>query len=179
MTDGTTITESSMRIVVLGVGNVLLSDEGVGVRAVEELGRRYALPPWVTLIDGGTSAMELLDDLAGCDLLVIADCVRAGNPPGTLLRLRDEEIPALFRTKLSPHQVGLPDVLATLAVTGEAPAHTLLFGVEPASLATGIGLSPPVTAVFPALVEAIAAALGAAGVSLDAPPGTDPRRLPA
>ena len=94
-----------MRIVVLGVGNILLSDEGIGVRAVEELDRRYRLPPEVVLLDGGTSGMELLDDLARCDLLVMADCVRAGNPPGTLLRLKDEEIPALFRTKLSPHQV--------------------------------------------------------------------------
>jgi hydrogenase maturation protease len=147
---------TDMRIVVLGVGNILLSDEGIGVRAVEELGRHYALPPGVELIDGGTSAMELLDDLAGSDLLIIADCVRAGFSPGSLIRLVDDEIPALFRTKLSPHQVGLPEVLGTLVITGEAPKQTVLFGVEPKTLATGIGLSEPVAAMLPTLLEGIA-----------------------
>jgi len=156
-----------MRIVVLGVGNILLSDEGIGVRAIEELGQRYQPPPEVELIDGGTSAMELLDDLANCDLLIIADCVRAGKSPGTLLRLQDEEIPALFRTKLSPHQVGLPDVLATLLITHEAPAHTILFGVEPETLATGMGLTPTVAAVLPGLVDAIAGEIAAAGLAME------------
>lgn len=155
-----------MRIVVLGVGNILLTDEGIGVRAIEELGKVHDLPPEVELIDGGTSAMELLDDLANCDLLIIADCVRAGKAPGTLLRLKDEEIPALFRTKLSPHQVGLPDVLATLVITHEAPVHTVLFGVEPESLATGMGLTPTVEAVLPRLVEAIATEIAHAGLAV-------------
>ncbi|MFA5081001.1 MAG: HyaD/HybD family hydrogenase maturation endopeptidase [Hydrogenophilaceae bacterium] len=155
-----------MRIVVLGVGNILLTDEGIGVRAIEELGRRYQLPPEVELIDGGTSAMELLDDLANCDLLIIADCVRAGKTPGDLLRLKDEEIPALFRTKLSPHQVGLPDVLATLVITHEAPTHTVLFGVEPESLATSMSLTPVVAATLPHLVDAIAQEISAAGVAV-------------
>lgn len=155
-----------MRIVVLGVGNILLTDEGIGVRAIEELGQRYSLPPEVELIDGGTSAMELLDDLANCDLLIIADCVRAGKAPGALLRLKDEEIPALFRTKLSPHQVGLPDVLATLVITHEAPEHTILFGVEPESLATCMALTPVVEATLPHLVEAIAQEIIAAGVPI-------------
>lgn len=155
-----------MRIVVLGVGNILLTDEGIGVRAIEELDRRYALPEEVVLLDGGTSAMELLDDLANCDLLIIADCVRAGKTPGSLLRLQDEEIPALFRTKLSPHQVGLPDVLATLVITHEAPKHTVLFGVEPVSLATHMGLTPTVEATLPILVDAIVQEIAATGVSI-------------
>ncbi|MEW5770827.1 MAG: HyaD/HybD family hydrogenase maturation endopeptidase [Pseudomonadota bacterium] len=159
------------RVVVLGVGNILLSDEGVGVRAVEELGRRYRLPEGVELLDGGTSAMELLDDLAGCDLLVIADCVRAGQPPGTLMRLADDDIPALFRTRLSPHQVGLPEVLGTLVLTGEAPAHTVLYGVEPETLATGIGLSECVAASLPRLLEGLAREVCAeTGVEMAAAP---------
>lgn len=159
-----------MRVVVLGVGNILLSDEGIGVRAIEELGRAYDLPPEVELIDGGTSAMELLDDLANCDTLVIADCVRAGRPPGHLLRLVDEEIPALFRTKLSPHQVGLPEVLATLVITHEAPRRTVLFGVEPESLATGMELTNTVATTLPRLVEALAREIAAAGLEIKAKP---------
>jgi hydrogenase maturation protease len=159
-----------MRVVVLGVGNILLSDEGVGVRAIEDLGRAYALPPEVELIDGGTSAMELLDDLANCDLLIIADCVRAGRPPGHLLRLVDDEIPALFRTKLSPHQVGLPEVLATLVITNEAPRRTVLFGVEPESLATGMGLTVTVAATLPHLVTALAREIADAGLEISERP---------
>jgi hydrogenase maturation protease len=159
-----------MRVVVLGVGNILLSDEGVGVRAIEDLGRTYALPPEVELIDGGTSSMELLDDLANSDLLIIADCVRAGRPPGHLLRLVDDEIPALFRTKLSPHQVGLPEVLATLVITNEAPRRTVLFGVEPESLATGMGLTATVAATLPRLVTALAREITDAGLGISPRP---------
>lgn len=156
-----------MRIVVLGVGNILLTDEGIGVRAIEELGKAYVLPPEVVLIDGGTSAMELLDDLANCDLLIIADCVRSGRPPGSLIRLVDEEIPALFRTKLSPHQVGLPEVLGTLLITHEAPKRTVLFGVEPESLATAMELTPTVAARLPDLVAALAKEITDAGIPIE------------
>ena len=155
-----------MRAVVLGVGNILLSDEGVGVRAVERLAHDYRLPENVTVLDGGTSAMELLDDLARADLLIIADCVRTGRPPASQVRLADGEVPALLRQKLSPHQVGLSDVLATLVIADEAPGRIIIHGVEPASLATGMALTPAVAAALPGLVEAIAGDLEAAGLTL-------------
>jgi hydrogenase maturation protease len=154
------------RIVVLGVGNILLTDEGVGVRAIEELGRRYELPPEVELLDGGTSAMEMLDDLAHADLLIIADCVRAGLPPGSLIRLADEQVPALMKLKMSPHQIGLSDVLATLVLAGESPRRIVVHGVEPASLATDMRLTPEVAQSLPKLVEALAQELRAVGVTL-------------
>ena len=162
-----------MRIVVLGVGNLLLTDEGIGVRAVQELARCYRLPPEVVLIDGGTSGMELLDDLANCDLLIMADCVRAGKAPGTLLRLRDEEIPALFRTKLSPHQVGLPDVFGNIAhhPRGTGAYRSVRRGAE--SLATGMDLTPVVEAVLPKLVLGIADEIAAAGIAIQPLPGTE------
>lgn len=155
---------STERVVVLGVGNLLLSDEGVGVRLVERLEARYRLPESVRLLDGGTCAMEMLEDLEDLDLLVIADCVRSGQAPGALVVLRDEQVPAFFRTKLSPHQVGLSDVLATLQFTGRAPARVVVVGVEPASLATGMALSGPVEACLPAAEDALVAALASAGV---------------
>ena len=148
-----------MRAVVLGVGNILLSDEGVGVRAIESMARDHVLPPDVELIDGGTSAMEMLDDLAHADLLLIVDCIRSGAPPGTLVRLADEEVPVFMRMKLSPHQVGLSDVLATLVITGESPKRLIVHGVEPASLDTGMELTEPVAARLPDLVAAILADL--------------------
>ena len=102
-----------MRIVVLGAGNILLSDQGLGVRVIERLPWRYSLPPEVGIIDGGTCGMERLKDLEGLDALVMVDAIRAGTPPGTLIRFTGDAVPVFFRTKLSPHQIGLCDVLAT------------------------------------------------------------------
>ena len=95
------------RVVVLGVGNLLLSDEGVGVRCVERLQRAADLPPEVALIDGGTSTHELLDDLEGLDLLVILDAAKTGGPPGRVVRYEGDQIPTAFSNKLSPHQHGI------------------------------------------------------------------------
>ena len=121
-----------MRAVVLGVGNILLSDEGIGVHAVNALAARYELPPEVVVIDGGTSAMDCLDQIASADLLLIADCVRGGHEPGTLVRLGDGELNAFFRTKISPHQVGLSDVLANseLSRHGACPHGAYRRGAE-------------------------------------------------
>ena len=155
-----------MRAVVLGVGNILLSDEGIGVRAVEALQRDYRLPPEVEVIDGGTCGMEMLDDLAHADHLLIVDAVKNGQPPASLVTLKGEAVPVFFGTKLSPHQIGLADVLATLTLTGERPGNTVLLGVEPASLETGMALSPPVAARLPDLVGAITSELRALGLAV-------------
>lgn len=89
-----------MRILVLGVGNILLTDEAIGVRIVEALEQRYILPDYVEILDGGTAGMELLGDMANRDHLIIADAiVSKKNAPGTMMILRDEEVPALFTNK--------------------------------------------------------------------------------
>ena len=155
-----------MRAVVLGVGNILLSDEGIGVHAVNALAAHYEIPAEVELIDGGTSAMDCLDQIAEADFLLIADCVRGGREPGALVRLGDGELQAFFRTRISPHQVGLSDVLATLALHDLSPARTVLIGAEPKSLALGLELTPELAAVLPALVKTLAAELSAAGFTL-------------
>ncbi len=155
-----------MRAVVLGVGNILLSDEGIGVHAVKEVAAQYEIPPGVEVIDGGTSAMDCLDQIAESDFLLIADCVRSGRDPGTLIRLGEGELQAFFRTKISPHQVGLSDVLATLAVHGLSPRRTVLIGAEPKSFALGLEPTPELAATLPSMVEALVAELSAAGVAL-------------
>ncbi len=155
-----------MRAVVLGVGNILLSDEGIGVHAVRALEERYELPPEVAVIDGGTSAMDCLDQIASVDLLLIADCVRGGREPGALVRIGEGELLAFFRTKISPHQVGLSDVLAALTLHGSAPARTVLIGAEPKSFELGLEPTPELAAKLPAIAEALAAELTAAGLTL-------------
>ncbi|MDU7506316.1 MAG: hydrogenase maturation protease, partial [Clostridia bacterium] len=97
-----------MRILVLGVGNILLSDEGIGVRVIEALEQRYVMPEGVEVLDGGTAGMELLEAMANRTHLIIVDAiVSRKSEPGALLILRDEEVPVLFNNKISPHQLGL------------------------------------------------------------------------
>ncbi|MFH0934417.1 MAG: HyaD/HybD family hydrogenase maturation endopeptidase, partial [Pseudomonadota bacterium] len=115
--------------------------------------------PEVVVIDGGTTGMEMLEDLSNADHIVIIDAVRAGKPPATIIRLADEQVPVFFKTKLSPHQIGLSDVLATLEFIGEQPGGVTVFGVEPVSLETGMELSPQVAARLPSLLEMVAAEL--------------------
>ena len=155
-----------MRIIVLGVGNILLSDEGVGVRAVERLKHDYRLPAQVEVIDGGTSAMEMLDDLAGVDHLIIVDAVRSGQAPATMVRIANEDVPVFFKTKLSPHQIGLSDVLATLTLMGEPPRGITVIGIEPVALGTAMALTPQVEALLPKVVEQLAKELRQLGVTV-------------
>ncbi|MDD5057607.1 MAG: HyaD/HybD family hydrogenase maturation endopeptidase [Sideroxydans sp.] len=155
-----------MRIVVLGVGNLLLTDEGVGVRAIEKLQRDYELPPEVVVIDGGTTGMEMLEDLSNADHIIIIDAVRAGKAPASIVKLVGDQVPVFFKTKLSPHQIGLSDVLATLAFIGEQPGGITVIGVEPVSLETAMELTPQVEARLPEVVELVVAELRQLGVDV-------------
>ncbi len=153
-----------MDVLVIGLGNVLLEDEGIGVRAVEELQRRYRLPENVEVIDGGTSAMDLLRPLEGRERVIIADAVKTGDVPGTLVRIAHEDVPRFFQTRISPHQLGLSDLLALLAVTDKAPGELSIIGMVPASMQTRIGLSEVVAPRLDAMVEALAAELRNCGI---------------
>ena len=156
-----------MRTLVLGLGNILLRDEGVGVRVVEALAERYVLPAEVEVVDGGTAGMDLLNTLAGCDHLLICDAVHTGGPLGSVVKLAGDQVPALFQTRCSPHQLGLSDLLATLTLTGEAPATVTLIGIVPADLGLGLELSPAVAAVVGQAVECLAAELRGLGYPLE------------
>lgn len=155
------------QILVLGVGNVLLSDEGLGIHALEQLQQRYRLPAQVEVIDGGTSGMDLLDQLAGRACVVLVDAVNTGAAPGSVVRLDGATLPAFFRSKVSPHQLGLCDLLAILELRGEAPAELILHGMVPVSLGTRLGLSPEVSARMPAFVEGVADELRRLGARLE------------
>lgn len=147
----------SPRVVVLGVGNLIMGDEGLGVRCVERLEAAAALPAGVTVVDGGTSTNELLGDLEGLDLLVIVDAVVTGGPPGSLIRLEGDRIPSALSNKLSPHQHGINDLLAHLQLLGRAPTRVVLHGAMPARIALGMDLSPEIEAVLPELMARVVA----------------------
>ncbi|UCV22732.1 HyaD/HybD family hydrogenase maturation endopeptidase [Ferribacterium limneticum] len=153
-----------MRIVVLGIGNILLTDEGVGVRTIEALERDYVLPADVEVIDGGTCGMEMLEQLENLDGLIVVDCVRCNQPPATPVLLKGDDVPVFFRTKLSPHQVSLSDVLASLEFTDRAPKSIAIVGMQPVSMALGLELSPEVAVKVPDLLAMTLAELQLLGV---------------
>ncbi len=131
-----------MAVLVLGVGNILLSDEGIGVHVVNRLAARFHLPAGVEAVDGGTSGMDLLDAVAAAEAVVIVDCADLGAPPGTVREIVGEAVPAFFRTRISPHQIGLSDLMGAVALLGRMPPRMALVAVQPASLALALELSP-------------------------------------
>ncbi|MBP1765835.1 MAG: hydrogenase expression/formation protein [Firmicutes bacterium] len=98
------------KITVLGVGNILLQDEGVGVRVVEEMTRRFAFPENVEVLDGGTLGMELMRFLLGTDKLIIIDAIDGSLPPGSIYEFEKENVKKYFREKVSVHDLGIQDV---------------------------------------------------------------------
>ena len=155
-----------MRAVVLGIGNTILTDEAAGVRVVEALERGYALPANVLAIDGGTSGMEMIEDLSDLDFLIVVDVVKTGAAPGTVVKIDGAEIPVFFRSKLSPHQIALPDVLASLELLGSMPREIIVLGVEPISLELGMEMTTTVAERIPQLVGMVVEELTSRNYSL-------------
>ncbi len=156
--------QSFLNVLVLGLGNILLSDEGVGVRAVEELQRRYDCSDAVEIVDGGTVGFELLPYFDERSHILIVDAVKADNKPGTIVRIDDP--PAYFSSRTSPHQIGLADVMGLAVITDNLPDNIALFGIEPKQLSTGLTLSNEVAQNLSRLVDMVVAELEAIGVNV-------------
>ena len=155
-----------MDILILGIGNVLLTDEGIGVRALKELERKFTFPANVELLDGGTAGIELLRHIRNRDYLIIIDAMKCDQEPGTVVRVEGDDVPAAFRTRISPHQLGLSDLLAAAMLTDELPENLVLYGVEPESIDIGLDLSDAVEANVDKLVGAVADELRSIGCTL-------------
>lgn len=161
-----------MSAIILGVGNILLGDEGIGIRVVEELENRFSFPDEVMLLDGGTAGIELLRYIEGRDLLIIIDAMRADLAPGTVFKVEGEDVAKRFMTKISPHQIGLSDLLAAGILSDNIPKQVILFGVEPERMETGITLSNVVEASLEKIIAAILDELTDAGYPSPAPLAT-------
>ncbi|MBT1074146.1 HyaD/HybD family hydrogenase maturation endopeptidase [Geobacter grbiciae] len=153
-----------MSILVLGIGNLIMTDDGAGVRVAQRLMDGCRFPEGVTVMDGGTLGLDLLPYLDGVERLLLVDAVETGGPPGTVVRLAGEEIPVAFRTKLSPHQMGLQDLLAVAEFQGSCPVEMVLWGVQPESVELGMELTPAVAAQVDHLVDKVLAELALWGV---------------
>lgn len=152
------------KTLVLGLGNILLRDEGVGVWAVQRLAERFEFADDVQVLDGGTLGLDLLHYVEDADRVLIVDAVATGNPPGMLVRMSGDEVPAFLGIKISPHQMGLADLLAASRLRGRFPRELVLVGVEPEIIDTGLELSPSVAAQMDALLDRVLAELSRWGV---------------
>ncbi len=165
------------KVLILGIGNLLWADEGFGVRAVEEMHRRYETPDNVTLMDGGTQGIYLVQHVREAEVLIVFDAVDYGLPPGTIKRVEDDEVPQFLGCrKVSLHQTGFQEVLAMAAMMGDAPARLLLIGVQPEELDDyGGGLRESVRAQIGPAIDMALAELARLGIRLR----PRPRPLPA
>jgi hydrogenase maturation protease len=157
--------EKSFQITILGVGNILLSDEGVGVRVVEYLDRRYDFGRNVQVVDGGVLGVRLMGVIGNTDFLIVVDAVANRGAPGTLYRLADDQVPRRVLAKQSMHQLDLPEVLALCAAIDKYP-RVVVLGVEPQDITTmDIELTPAIAARVPDLAAMVLAELDALGVT--------------
>lgn len=141
-------------LLVLGLGNILLRDEGVGVFAVRSL-RQRMLPAQVEALDGGTFGLDLLDAIADRDKVVVIDAIDADLPSGTIVRLREEQVLPTHLHRSSLHDSGLAEVLRVARLLGCAPREVIVIGVVPELVAEGLGLSPRIDALLPDIVEIV------------------------
>jgi len=144
---------------VLGLGNTIMSDDGIGPKMIEQLQHDVTLPDGVTLLDGGTLGLDLLSHLEGVQRMIIGEAVEIGQPAGTCVRLAGDEVPMALETKLSPHQMGMKDLLAVARLMGQLPEEIVLIGVQPASLEMDTELTAPVAAAIPTLLTMVQAEL--------------------
>lgn len=147
----------SVSLLILGLGNPLCGDDGLGPVAVARLAKRYAPGPGVEIVDGGTLGLALLSELEGARKVILVDAVRTGDPPGSPVRVEGEEIEQVARHRLSPHQIGVADLLQAARVTGCLPDRLVLLGVVPETIELGLGCSPAVEAALPDLIRRITA----------------------
>jgi len=142
-------------LLVLGLGNVLLADDGVGAAAVSLLLNRYQPPCDVRVLDGGTLGLSLLPYLEEADTVILVDAIRADAPAGSLVRLDGEEVAPAVATRLSPHQIGVADLLDGARWLGRYPSRLVLLGIVPDAIDLAVGLSPMAARSLPELVARV------------------------
>jgi hydrogenase maturation protease len=148
------ISETGGGTVVIGLGNPLMADDGVGIAALERL-RAAGAPPDVELVDGGTWGMNLLPIIESAGRVLLMDAIDAGGAPGTLHVLERAQIPRYLATKISPHQVDLRDVLALAELRGNLPEQTVALGLQPERVEMSCELSDAVHTRLDDLVAAV------------------------
>ncbi len=141
------------RVVVIGVGNLLMQDEGIGIHAVQAL-EKMALPPDVKLVDGGTSPDTWAYTQAG-DKLIIIDAAKAGGEPGAIYKFRPEDLQNERPALASAHELGVAEALNLMTIAGNKPGETVIIGVEPEAIDWGMELTPTLQNRLPQIIEVV------------------------
>lgn len=174
--DNHRMSDAKKPIRIVGIGNVLMGDDGLGPYTIKVLESRYEFPSCIELEDGGTPGLDFMPYLAGARSLIVLDTVSSSGEPGTLKVYRDQEIiGSAPPPRLSPHQPGLREALMAAELTDSSPDEIVLLGVVPLTLEQGTTLSDPVQAAVEDLVAAVVAELERLGA---APTPLDPPRTP-
>lgn len=155
-----------MDIAVFGIGNILLSDDGAGVHVLNRLKEEYDLPGYVELVDGGTKGLDLLPLLEDRDKVLIIDAANFKKAPGTIDEVEGDRIPAFLSSKLSVHQIGLPDMLFAAKLMGIMPEEMCLIGIQPESMETSTEMSDAVKKGLDPLLEKVVDKLKEWGVEI-------------
>jgi hydrogenase maturation protease len=165
------MTEASSQqpqITILGIGNILLTDEGFGVRVIEKLFDEYEFPDHVAVVEGGVLGIHLLGTLSKADHLIVVDAVKNKQPPGTLYRLEKEELPERILMKNSLHQTDFLETLTLCEMIDKAPQTIVVLGAEPEDIVThSVELTPAVAAQVDETVTRVLAELDRLGVSYE------------
>jgi hydrogenase maturation protease len=151
-------------IVVLGVGNTLMQDDGIGVRAVRTLAETYDLPAHVRLVEGGVGGLRCLPEFEGADYLLIVDAVEGNKPPGAIDRLTPEELPERRGTVFSAHEIGVGELVSVARLLGKLPPTRILAVQAKEAQSVGPDLTPELLKALPRVVEVLAEELRALGV---------------
>jgi hydrogenase maturation protease len=163
------------KTIVLGVGNILLKDEGIGIRAIQELERRYDFPEEVSLVDGGTLGLSLLSVIRDAGRLIVLDAVQNRAAPGTIHRLTDKDLPKTVAYKTSIHQTDLVEAINICREVFDHEPPVTIIGIEPEDLNPyGVELSPAAARAMPELLRAVIEELTALGLAPLAAKDFDP-----
>lgn len=141
--------------VVIGVGNPLMGDDGLGLVVLERLRESWTFTPWLELLDGGTWGLNLLPHVERARRVMFLDAIDVGQAPGTLVELQGDEIPRFLARKLSPHQIDVKEVLALAELRGTLPEEVVALGLQPESVEMRISLSPRVAGGLDVLVDRV------------------------
>ncbi len=164
------------RTVVIGLGNPIMGDDGLGLVALERLRAGYAIPPEVDLVDGGTWGMNLLPVIEDAARVILIDAIDVGATPGTPVRLERARLPRYLATKISPHQVDLRDVLGLAELRGTLPSDTIAVGLQPQRIAFGDALSDVLRCRVDDLVRLVVQELADRGHACPPSPPDPPSR---
>lgn len=158
--------ENENSIILLGVGNILLTDEGLGVHVVNEMRKEYTFSPEIGIIDGGTMGMELLSYMRGMKKLLLVDAVNGGEEPGTVYEFPHRDMETYFTDHISVHEVGMQDILRIRALQDNPLEDAMVIGVEPESLDIGLAVSDTVKNVLPDVKQRVIGVLKTWGVEV-------------